>query len=110
MGVRRLLRPDLFLRVGAGALEDRWFMEIDLGTEHRNTIAAKAERYLAHFRSGTEQHEHSVYPRVLWTAPDEPRAQQLSEALEHQPNELQSLFYICLFDDATAFLASEANS
>ncbi len=110
MGARRLIRPDLFLRIGAGRHEDRWFVEIDRGTEHPGTIASKSERYLAHLRSGTEQHEHSVYPRVLWIVPDSQRAQQLGEMLDRQSDELQSLFSICLAGQTATFLASEARS
>jgi hypothetical protein len=72
-GSRLWVRPDLFARVGVGALEDRWFIEVDLATEHSGTLAAKAERYLSHYRSGAEQSEHGVYPRVLWVVPDAPR-------------------------------------
>jgi hypothetical protein len=110
MGARRLIRPDLFVRVGAGRHEDRWFVEIDQGTEHPGTIAAKAERYLAHLRSGSEQHEHSVYPRVLWTVPDQHRARELGAMIDRQPDELQALFSLCLAGEAADFLASEARS
>lgn len=110
MGARRLIRPDLFVRIGAGRHEDRWFVEIDRGSEHPGTIAAKAERYLAHLRSGAEQHEHSVYPRVVWTVPEAHRARQLGAVLDRQPDELQALFSICLAEETVAFLASEARS
>jgi Replication-relaxation len=110
MGARRLIRPDLFVRIGAGRHEDRWFVEIDQGTEHPGTIASKSDRYLAHLRSGSEQYEHSVYPRVLWTVPDQHRARQLGAMLDRQPDELQALFSICVADEAVAFLAAEARS
>lgn len=110
MAARLVVRPDLFLRIGAGPLEDRWFVEIDLGTEHKSTIAAKAAGYLAHFRSGAEQHEHSVYPRVLWTTPDTVRTQQLRKVFGRQTAQLQSLFSVCRFDEAIDFLAREARS
>jgi hypothetical protein len=110
MGAHRLLKPDLFVRVGAGALEDRWFLEIDLASESGRTIARKAAGYLEHYRSGHEQHAHGAYPRVLWLVPDEPRASQIREVLERQPAEARRLFSLCPFDDAVAFLASEARS
>jgi hypothetical protein len=107
---RRVLKPDLFLRVGAGALEDRWLVEVDLASESGRTIARKAERYLEHYRSGAEQRQHATYPRVLWTAPDERRGEQIQDVLERQPAEARQLFSVGRFDDAINFLAAEARS
>jgi Replication-relaxation len=109
-GARRILKPDLFVRVGAGDLEDRWMIEIDLSSESGRTIAKKAHRYTEHYRSGREQHEHGTYPRVLWLPPDEHRSDQLREVLERQPAETKRLFSVRIFEDAINFLATEANS
>jgi hypothetical protein len=68
-GARRILKPDLFVRIGVGAYEDRWFIEIDQATEAGPTIQSKATGYLEHFRSGTEQRSAGVYPRVIWSVP-----------------------------------------
>lgn len=108
---RLVLKPDLFVRVGAGrASEDRWFIEIDLATEASGTLRTKAARYLAHYRSGSEQAEHGVYPRVLWAVPNEHRAGQVTDALRHLPDEATRLFSVRLLDEATSFLAAEARS
>lgn len=111
-GALRTLKPDLFARigVGGGALEDRWLAEIDLASESGRTIARKAERYLEHYRSGREQHHHGTYPRVLWLAPDEHRADQIREVLRRQPNEAKRLFVTRTFEEAVEFLAAEASS
>ncbi len=109
-GVQRVLKPDLFVRVGAGALEDRWMVEIDLASESGRTIARKAARYLEHRRSGREQHEHGTYPRVLWAVPDERRAEQIKAVLDHQPVEARRLFTVCSQDAVVGLLASEACS
>lgn len=108
MGSRVVLKPDLFVRIGVGALEDRWFVEVDLATESRPTITAKATRYLAHFRSGEEQREHGVYPRVIWTAPTPHRAEQLTDAIGHLPEAAQRLFVVWLYDEVIGRLAAEA--
>lgn len=110
MGTRMMLKPDLFLRVGAGAFEDRWFVEVDLATEARGTIAAKAQRYLAHFRSGTEQREHDVYPRVLWTVPNRRRAEQITDALGSLPEAAQRLFVVWPYDEVIGRLGAESTS
>jgi hypothetical protein len=60
-----LLKPDAYLRIGLGAYEDRFFVEVDLGTESRTVIARKLQTYIAYFRAGHEQAEHGVFPRVL---------------------------------------------
>ncbi len=107
-GARRVLKPDLFVRLGAGALEDRWMCEVDLGSESGRTLARKAAVYREHYLSGREQHEHGVYPRVLWTAPDQERAAQIDSVLDTQPTEVRRLCSVRVFDEVIAFLASEA--
>jgi Replication-relaxation len=109
-GARLTVRPDLFVRVGVGALEDRWFSEVDLATEHTGTLRAKCERYLAHHRTGTEQQDHGIYPRVLWAVPDVRRAEQIADVLRRLPTPADKLFSICLLDEVVGFLASEARS
>jgi len=108
---RLVLKPDLFVRVGAGsASEDRWMVEIDLATEASGTLRTKAARYVAHYRSGSEQAEHGVYPRVLWAVPNEHRSGQVKDALRSLPDEATRLFTVCLLGEAVAFLAAEAHS
>jgi hypothetical protein len=107
MGARLVLKPDLFVRVGAGSVsEDRWLIEVDLATEATGTIGAKAKRYLAHYRAGSEQ----VHPRVLWIVPDERRAEQIVGALERLPATSRRMFSVCRFEQTIDFLATEASS
>jgi hypothetical protein len=109
-GAARALKPDLFIRLGAGALEDRWMVEVDLGSESGRTLARKAGIYREHYQSGREQHEYGVYPRVLWTAPDRQRAEQIQSVLDAQPAEVRRLCAVRAFDDAVPFLATEAGA
>jgi Replication-relaxation len=109
-GARRVLKPDLFIRLGAGALEDRWMIEVDLGSESGRTLARKAAIYREHYQSGREQHDHGVYPRVLWTAPDGQRAAQIESVLDAQPEEVRRLCSVRTFDDAVSFLAAESEA
>lgn len=108
IGARLTLKPDLFIRVTApgSGYEDRWFVEVDLATEATGTILAKAKRYLAHHRAGTEQ----VHPRVLWTVPDARRSAQIESALERLPAQARRMFSVSRFEEAVAFLATEARS
>jgi hypothetical protein len=107
-GGRVILRPDLFVRIGVGALEDRWFLECDLATEARGTLLAKFKRYLAHYRSGSEQRDHGIYPRILWAVPTDRRAVQVTEILGQLPTEAERLCSVCLLDEVVGFLAAEA--
>jgi hypothetical protein len=107
---RQWVKPDLFVRIGAGALEDRWFIEVDLATEHAGTLRAKCVRYLAHLHSGEEQRTHGTYPRVLWAVPDDHRAEQITAVLGRPPESTHGLFSICRFDEIATFLAAEARS
>jgi hypothetical protein len=110
LGARKLLKPDLFIRLGAGQQEDRWMVEVDLGSESGRTIARKTTLYAQHYRSNAEQHEHGVYPRVLWVVPDERRAEQIHSVLDRTPEQVRRLFTVRAFDEATGFLAAEARS
>jgi hypothetical protein len=109
-GARRMIKPDLFIRLGAGALEDRWMIEVDLGSESGRTLGRKATIYREHYQSGREQHDHGVYPRVLWTAPDAHRVAQIQSVLNAQPAEVRRLCSVRAFDDAVPFLAIEAKA
>jgi Replication-relaxation len=78
LGGRRVLRPDVFLMLGVGAYEPRWFMEIDRATESVPTVLQKCHLYAEYYQSGTEQAKHGgVFPRVCWVVPDEGRATRL---------------------------------
>jgi hypothetical protein len=107
-GAKLILKPDLFVRLGAGDSEDHWFLEADLATEARRTLIAKGRRYFDHFRSGQLQHESGVYPRVLWAVPDAHRAVLMQDAFDRLPRETRKLFTICRFTEAVDLLVAEA--
>jgi hypothetical protein len=106
-GGRAMLKPDLFVRIGAGSVsEDRWLVEVDLATEASTTIRAKAKCHLAYYRSGSEP----VHPRVLWLVPDARRAEQIAGVLRALPDPATQLFGISLAAEAISFLAAEARA
>ena len=110
LATRVVLKPDLFARIGAGAFEDRYFVELDLGTEHAATLIVKGKRYLAYYRSGEEQSRYDVFPRVVWTVPDRRRADEIAEALRRLPTGTERLFVIWPYDEVIGRLAAEAAS
>jgi len=109
-GAQLLLKPDLFVRIGVGALEDRWMIEVDLATEARGTLTAKFKRYLAHYQSGAEQRDHGIYPRVLWAVPNKRRAELVQEVLRGLPSETARLVTVGLLDEVVERLQAEASS
>jgi hypothetical protein len=108
MGAAITLKPDLFLRLGVGAFEDRYFIEFDMATESAPTLLAKAKRYLSHYVSGEEQRRHGVYPRVVWAANTERRAAQIEEVLGRLAIPAAQLFMVTTQADLVARLVLEA--
>lgn len=107
---RRTLKPDLFLRIGAGDQEDRWMIEVDQATESRRALTRKLAQHLEYYRAGTEHQASGTHPRILWTTPDTTRAEQLQALIDHQPKDAKRLLTVCRFKDTVALLAREARS
>ena len=94
-GVQLVLKPDAAVTVRLGGFVDRWFVEVDRGTEATTTIARKGDVYRLYWASGREQADTGVFPRVLWLVPDEHRHEQLVDVLDRQP---AALFVVNVFD------------
>jgi hypothetical protein len=110
VGTKIVLKPDLFLRVGAGALEDRYFCEVDLASESAAAVRRKAERYVHYLAEGSEQSNHGVFPRVVFTAPNQRRLEQLRGALGRVREAPPGLFTVWLFEETVGRLASVASA
>ncbi len=104
LGGRVLLRPDLFLVLGVGEFEHRWFVEIDRGTESVPVVLGKCRTYNAYYRSGREQAAHGVFPRVCWIVPDEHRADTLRRAITRDRRLDDRLFTVTTTDVALRVL------
>lgn len=108
-GGRRMLRPDLFLALGVGAYELRWFIEVDRGSESVPTVLAKCQLYADYYQSGQEQAAHGgVFPRVCWVVPDEARAERLRGALARDHSLPARLFVVTTSERAVATLGEVA--
>jgi hypothetical protein len=94
LGGQTLLKPDAFARIGLGAYEDRWFIEVDLGTESRPVLARKLRSYVDYFRAGSEQAAHGVFPKVLLLTTTEARCAALVETVQALPAESWALFTV----------------
>ena len=109
-GGRVTLKPDAYAVLLVDGYEDHWFLEVDLATEAAPTIAGKCGVYRSYWQSGTEQARLGLFPRVLWLAPDERRADVLRRVVRRQPDAAQSLFDVAVFETAVARLRQGAGS
>ena len=104
-GSRLVLKPDLFLRLGAGhVFEQRIFAELDMATEAPATVAGKLRRYISYARTGSEQNEHGVFPIVLWFVPDARRREVLLAEIGRLTEDEQKLFDAATHEDAVSYL------
>lgn len=101
-GGMQTLKPDAYARVGLGEYEYRYFVEIDCGTEGRGALTVQAKAHLAYFRSGVEQAEHGVFPRIAWITTTERRAALIADVCGRLPAEAWPLFAVTTPDRARA--------
>jgi hypothetical protein len=94
------LKPDSYVRLGVGEFEDSYFIEIDRGTEGSTTIERKLREYVGYQGTGIEQAKRGVFPRVLWLAPDEDRAEAIEASVTRLPPGSRELFAVALQADA----------
>ena len=95
LGGRRWLRPDMFLALGVGVYELRWFIEVDRNSESLPVIVRKCRLYAEYYQSGTEQAASGgVFPRVCWITPDEGRAERLRQVIIRDRRLPERLFVV----------------
>jgi len=80
-GEPRWLQPDMFARILTRKYDDRWFIEVDLGTESLPTLLRKCAAYETYRATGQEQSGAGVFPLVLWVFDRPDRADRLQHAL-----------------------------
>jgi Replication-relaxation len=93
-GGERVLKPDAGTRIGVGAYEDSYMLEVDLSTESLNVVTAKLKTYQDYFRSGIEQQAHGVFPHVLVLVDNEKRQAAIAERCSWLPEMTARLFTV----------------
>jgi len=113
-GESRWLQPDLYVEIAGtdqeGTFEDRWFVEVDLGTESHATLLGKCEQYEAYRRSGTEQAHNRTFPRVLWIMHGDrgpERAERLHHTVLRRSWLIPGMFTVITPDALTAVLSGD---
>jgi hypothetical protein len=104
---RQTLRPDLFVSLGVGAYERRYFIEVDRGTEHLPALLRKCHSYDSYYRTGTEQATHGVFPKVAWIVPDHRRVDLLERAIRASKLLTNEMFLVTVPGSAIAVLSED---
>lgn len=104
-GGRVVLRPDLYVAIGAGGYEHRFFVEVDRATEHLPALVRKCRLYEAYYQSGREQAAHGVAPRICWIVPDSRRAKSLRRTIGGDRRLTEALFVVTTTEHALAVLS-----
>lgn len=97
-GEPRWLQPDLAAEIGTADYLDRWFIEVDMGTESLPTLLRKCGQYESYRASGIEQHEHGAFPLVLWVFNNPDRANKLRAAVLRSPRLTPQLYRFSAFE------------
>lgn len=107
-GEPRWLQPDLAATILTADYEDRWFIEVDLGTESLPTLLKKCRQYEAYRSSGNEQTAHGSFPLVMWLFSDNVRAKKLRDAVAHTPSLTPPLYRFATPDTVATVLSGGA--
>jgi hypothetical protein len=99
-GQRITLKPDAFVQLAVDEWEIAAFIEQDMATESLPTITRKCGVYVDYWRSGQEQRDHGVFPRIWWLVPDVARLKAIARATQRLPSEARNIFTIALTSDA----------
>lgn len=99
------LTPDAKMRLTFGPSPDdemAYWLEVDRGTEHADTIEDKCVRY---WKAYQQWNPHMVFPLVLFVVPDAERARVIEKVVAGGPDEAQHLFKVCTFEEFAATLS-----
>jgi hypothetical protein len=103
-GHAQTLKPDSFVRLGLGAYEDSYFIEVDMGTEGSRALERQLQLYTAYALSGQEQAGRGVLPLTLWLAPDSKRVAAIEDSVTRLPRADRELFQVARFGQALAVI------
>jgi hypothetical protein len=106
LGGQIRVKPDALVRLGAGDYEYAAFCELDCATEGRGALQRKINAYVHLYRSGREQNEHGLFPRIVWITPTQRRASYIQALTATLPPETRRLFTSTTIDDVLPHLTS----
>jgi len=107
-GARLMLQPDLYAVTGDRAdpeYVNRWFIEVDRGTESLPTLLKKCQQYESYRSTGIEQADGDTFPVVVWQLPDENRLTRLRTAIARSSRLEHALFRLATPDSFMGVIA-----
>lgn len=106
IGSGQLLKPDAYLKLATTTHADCWWLEIDQNTESMPRITRKCRDYLDYLTHGGLGPDQ-VPPRILFTAPDEPRTEAIKQVIKKVSTRDNNLLNVATHADAHKFLITE---
>ena len=106
-GEPRWLQPDLAAVVTTNDYDDRWFVEVDLGTESLPTLLRKSGQYESYRASGIEQAAHGAFPLVLWVFTEPERAERFRAAVLRSPRLTPQLYRVATVEHFTSVVRGQ---
>lgn len=100
------LRPDAYAVLHTKTHADCWWLEIDQGSENTPRLRAKITAYLTHADSGGTGPDGAL-PRVLFTTPDQPRAETIQTLITKTLTADSGLITVTTHEQAATVLAGE---
>ncbi len=98
------LKPDLFAITTYDGYEDRWFIEMDLGSESSTQIVEKCNLYLRYYYTGIEQRATEMFPLVVWIVKDENRKENLKGYIQNSLKGHPKMFPVITPDELEKML------
>lgn len=98
------LKPDLFAVTSYDGYEDRWFIEMDLGSESVTQILEKCNGYLRYYYTGLEQKATEMFPLVVWIVKDSQRKENLKACIRENLQGHPKMFLVITPDELEKML------
>ena len=104
------LKPDLFAITTYQKYEDRWFVEMDLGSESPRQVVEKCNAYLRYYYTGIEQKEIGMFPLVVWIVKDAVRKERLKEYIRGSIKGQPRMFLVITPDELEKMLRGDTDT
>ncbi len=98
------LKPDLFAVTSYDGYEDRWFIEMDLGSESISQVLEKCNGYLRYYYTGLEQKATEMFPLVVWIVKDSQRKENLKSYIRENLQGHPKMFLVIAPDELEKML------
>lgn len=109
-GTATYLKPDLFTITTYQKYEDRWFVEMDLGSESPRQVVEKCNAYLRYYYTGIEQKETGMFPMVVWIVKDAVRKERLKEYIRGNIKGQPRMFLVITPDELEKTLRGDVET